>query len=178
MEILTYYTTGDNGYYEEQAAGWWNCALDVGYLPRAIELPSGGDWLENTRRKALVIAAAYTGRPLLWLDVDDRLAGRVELPSGVDVAGIPSGLHGRALAAPLLYFAGTDGARELIREWVRVAIRMGEDRSDEWALNVAIKKTQATVGFLDPQVRKAGTSTRRGRFWASSDKSRYGAPVD
>lgn len=193
IDVISYCTfgdpeLGDNGFYERCATTWLDHhRRSLGVDPQLIYLRTSAvqpPWLVNTRRKALVIAAARRGRPLLWIDVDDRLDEMPDIPPGADVAGIPSMHADRELSAGVLYFATTEAADALVASWALESLAPGNaGKSDEWCLNKAIQEMRL-LGIplraepLNGDKRYINESRERGRNWPSSQKGiDYGAAI-
>jgi hypothetical protein len=144
--VVSYYTPDYAGHAERFARECEGLGLD--YHLQAMD--PIGDWIDNTRLKAEIVAEQMrlTGRAVVWIDVDSSILAVPELFTTLDAdfaAWRKGERSAREWSAGVLWFNNTPGGRELCEAWVRACARVGNGISDEWALHEAWLECKARV---------------------------------
>lgn len=168
--IVSFYTSGPDGRgYETYADQWLKGLEQHGHRHQAVLVDIGGtdDWRSGALAKPAVISHILKrGHPVLWIDIDAIVRGRLELDIDTDMASNwRDENHGYAPTWPsgTLYFNPTGCSKHLLDLWTRHA----KDAAENLGSYKGVAGDQEILGFLATDMIDAGmlTHTEIERKW-------------
>ena len=165
--VIAYYTVDTP--YQHEAESLKVSLEAVGYSYDIRGVPNQGSWQKNTQLKAQFVdhmLAAYTGRPLLYLDVDAIMIkppiALDDLPAqGADIAAVhfltKPGQLGTELLSGTVWFGNTKPCRRVVQKWLHINAQYpevlpgGRKAWDQRTLEMAIKSIASCTFVELPQ---------------------------
>jgi len=145
FQIIAYAT--DKSPYLNELVELGDSCRKYGYKPFFKVVGDHGSWQRNTQAKAQFILLAsmmYAGFPIVYLDADARIAGRLDLLESADADFAAHWFRDRELISACLYFKNDSlgWTQRIIHEW----IDENEQYPDVWDQ----KNLQKVVERLEP----------------------------